>query len=80
MPVQQEVAATQPPGVEPEDAPSSAPVVGIIYPPPEVRSKYSCLHPNCCYTRIVLLKLVINKISKFIEFFSCILYIVHYVD
>ena len=36
----QEVAVAQPPPVtESEDnAPSSQPIVGIIYPPPEVRS------------------------------------------
>lgn len=36
----QEVAVVQPPAVENEEntAPSSQPIVGIIYPPPEVRS------------------------------------------
>lgn len=36
----QEVAVTQPPATESEEnnVPSSQPIVGIIYPPPEVRS------------------------------------------
>lgn len=36
----QEVAVIQPPATENEEntAPSSQPIVGIIYPPPEVRS------------------------------------------
>lgn len=39
MPGQDAVAVQLPPG-EPEEpsAPSSQPIVGIIYPPPEVRS------------------------------------------
>lgn len=36
----QEVAVPQPPAAETEEnnVPSSQPIVGIIYPPPEVRS------------------------------------------
>jgi len=36
----QEVAVPQPPATETEEnnVPSSQPIVGIIYPPPEVRS------------------------------------------
>lgn len=36
----QEIAVIQPPATENEEntAPSSQPIVGIIYPPPEVRS------------------------------------------
>lgn len=36
----QEVAVPQPPAIESEEnnVPSSQPIVGIIYPPPEVRS------------------------------------------
>lgn len=39
----QEIAVPQPPATEGEEnAPSSQPIVGIIYPPPEVRSILLC--------------------------------------
>ena len=48
----QELLVAQPPGVEleNEETPASQPIVGIIYPPPEVRSMLNLLNSNFLYT------------------------------
>lgn len=62
----QDAVTVQPPPIENEDtAPSSQPIVGIIYPPPEVRSiltqqKKQKIHNN--HLQIIILRFKIQLI------------------